>query len=344
MNYWLHRISHHAEVSYPLLKKGILSIGWSGLGGEEFIGKCQNKFAYFEQTFIAEGWDLARNRYSLWRFIAEMKKDDIVLIPSWGTFSVYQIAEDLPFGIEKLDVGDLKDWNGRTIVFDGDLRPQGTNSKEDVIDLGFFRKVNPILLDIPRSEYADQPLTSRMKIRTTNANISDIGESVRNAVQSFEHKKPINLHGQIIEKTNSHVLSLIRTQLNPDKFESLVEWYCKKAGATSVTLPSKNESGKKGDADIVATFDQIKTIIYVQAKHHVNETSEWALEQIREYKLSKDSMDDGYARIGWVISSADKFSKQCDAAAKEAHVILINGAQFATMLLNIGLSKLEDSL
>lgn len=27
--YWLHRISHHGEVSYDLLKKGYLTVGWS---------------------------------------------------------------------------------------------------------------------------------------------------------------------------------------------------------------------------------------------------------------------------------------------------------------------------
>ena len=29
MNYYLHRISHHDELAYPLLERGILSIGWS---------------------------------------------------------------------------------------------------------------------------------------------------------------------------------------------------------------------------------------------------------------------------------------------------------------------------
>lgn len=28
-NYWIHRISHIAEISYPLLDVGYLSYGWS---------------------------------------------------------------------------------------------------------------------------------------------------------------------------------------------------------------------------------------------------------------------------------------------------------------------------
>ena len=31
MKYWLHRISHEAKVSYPLLESGYLSIGWSDM-------------------------------------------------------------------------------------------------------------------------------------------------------------------------------------------------------------------------------------------------------------------------------------------------------------------------
>jgi len=39
MKYYLHRISHHTEWSYPLLEQGaLLSIGWSGFGSQpEFV-------------------------------------------------------------------------------------------------------------------------------------------------------------------------------------------------------------------------------------------------------------------------------------------------------------------
>ena len=37
MNYWLHRISHCAEASWPLLEKGILTIGFSELSNNAFF-------------------------------------------------------------------------------------------------------------------------------------------------------------------------------------------------------------------------------------------------------------------------------------------------------------------
>jgi len=57
----------------------------------------------------------------------------------------------------------------------------------------FYRKVKSVLLNIPREGYADQGLYSRMKIRQTNADITDSAESVENARKAFEQKKPINI-------------------------------------------------------------------------------------------------------------------------------------------------------
>ena len=37
MDIWLHRISHCSEVSYKLLEKGYISIGFSAVSNEEFM-------------------------------------------------------------------------------------------------------------------------------------------------------------------------------------------------------------------------------------------------------------------------------------------------------------------
>ena len=43
-NYWLHRISHNSEASYPLLEEGYLSIGFSNyFSNEEFLEEFQGK-------------------------------------------------------------------------------------------------------------------------------------------------------------------------------------------------------------------------------------------------------------------------------------------------------------
>jgi hypothetical protein len=55
-------------------------------------------------------------------------------------------------------------------------------------------------------------------------------------------------------------------------------------------------------------------------------------------------MDDGYSKIYWVISSADNFSKESYDFAKEAKVQLVDGKQFATMLLEAGILNLDEAL
>ncbi len=47
-----------------------------------------------------------------------------------------------------------------------------------------------------------------------------------------------------------------------------------KIGAEYSIIPAKNKPGKKdgADADIIAEFENIKHIIYIQAKHHEGES------------------------------------------------------------------------
>jgi hypothetical protein len=271
-----------------------------------------------------------------------MRKGDLIVVPSWGTFSVYELTEDMAEPVAEIKLSDIKDWHGNNIEKNEDgllYRKTGEH-----IDLGFVRKVKLIKKDIPRYEYADAALTSRMKIRSTNADMSDLKGSIEKALEGFTKGQPLSIYSQIITKTQQSILDTIRGELTPGKFEILVEWYFKRIGASDVYIPSKNESGKEGDADVVAVFEPLKTIIYSQVKFHTGETSSWAIEQITNYKDQKDSMDDGYSKICWVISSADNFSKQSYDFAKEAKVQLIDGKQFTTMLLEAGIVNLDKAI
>lgn len=344
MSIWLHRISHHAEVAYPLLKQGYLSIGYSDFSDSEFIEDISkpNSWQTFEKYFDDTWGSRPKTRYNLWRFINEMSEKDYVLVPSWGNFSIFEFEEEDAKIIADIDTTELKDWHGNNI----EKRENGLlyNSKGELIDLGFVRKVKAIKKGIPRYEYADAALTSRMKFRSTNADISDLEDSIDKAIASFEKGQPLNIHSQIIEKAKQGVLETLRSELTPDKFEILVKWYFQRIGASEVYIPSKNESGKEGDADVVAIFEAIKTIIYVQAKFHSGETSSWAIEQISDYKDQKDSMDDGYSKISWVITTADNFSQEAFSYAKDYKVQLIDGNQFTRMLLEAGINNLNKAL
>lgn len=341
MNYWLHRISHLAELSYPLLDKGFLTIGFSDFTNPELIDKVlENDWNYFNAQFKEMWGNVPRTRHNLWHFL-KMKKGDIVIVPSWGTFFVCEIIDDKPLLIDEIYSEDLKSWGNKPVNLKGNhlARENG-----NVYDLGFARKVNVLYKNISREKFADAKLTARMKIRQTNAQINDLKSNIEKSIDNYKANKPIHLHSTIIDKTANLVLETIKSELNPDKFEKLIKIYFKTAGANEVYIPAKNERGKEGDADIVAVFENLKLIIYTQAKFQKGQISEWATNQILDYKTNKESIDDGYNKIAWVITTANQFNDNAENIAKENEIQLINGLEFSKMLLNGGINLLNTSL
>lgn len=347
MNYWLHRISYEMNISYPLMEKGYLSIGFSDFCDKVFLEQLGNDGIardYFEKSILDKWGKKTRNRYCLWRFIKEMKKGDWVVVPEWGgTFSVYELTEDdvLLASDDRLDLPE-KDWNGNKIAHDKIYNMLcTTDQKNGYYDIGFLRKCKQIECNIPRQEYADMALNSRMKILSTNANISDLKDNIETAVESFRIKKPINLKEKLVEKTVSIWNETIKKVLTPDKYEKLVKWYFTQIGASDVYIPPKNYEGKQGDVDVVATFERLKTIVYVQVKKYDGETSDWAVQQIVDFSNSKELGSDYYFSQFWVISSADCFSEECKNMATANHVRLIDGKEFVQMLLDVGIDSLD---
>ena len=340
MHFWLHRITggdNALPFSTTLLEANYLSIGWCDFSNEESLAKIRADIDSFNQVFVDAGCGLPRNRWNLWRFINEMKQGDIIIVPLPYRFSVYRIADDAVYTSASIDKDLLLDWDGKKAVLgnDGYLR----NADGAIVDLGFFRRVEPIEKNIPRAEYADQELYSRMKIRQTNASINDLRDSIKHAVENFREKKPINLRRSILSEAASVVLNKIRSLQNDSKFEKLVQWYLESIGGT-VQTPSKNETPTEaGDADKVAIFDKLGLVVMVQAKKHSGQTDSWAIEQINAYK--KHHLFDELTTVLWVVSTCDSYSPEAVQAASVAGVRLINGTEFSRMILDSGLDGLN---
>lgn len=353
MRYWLHRISirNCINVTYLLLEKGYLSIGFSDFCDNElkFLSEFYSKnnddaWKFLEDTMQREWGGIYRNRYYLWRFLREMKKGDWVLVPSSGTFSVYEVLDDKAIAANDpfFSFPDT-DWNGERIIRDPEYNmPQLEGSKDRYMDIGFLKRCRPLYLDISRSEYADATLTSRMKVLFTNADISELEENILTAISHFKSKRPINLKYELVDRTVGIWEKTLLDIPSPEKFEKLVEWYFIKIGASSVEIPPKRYAGKEGDVDVIATFENLKTVVNVQVKHYSGQTSECAVNQITDYAKSGRNECDEYNSILWVISSSESFSEECIKKARENRVRLINGVEFTKMLLDVGLEKLES--
>ena len=234
-NYWLHRISHEAQLSYPLLKENWLSIGFSDFAFPDFLKQKDNLGRnewddYFEKQFKELWGCLPRSRYSLWYFLTDMKPGDYVLVPGNGVFSVFKI-EGEPKLLVSVGLGGTKTTSGCNVSIKRDAYGEEkvfSGKNPELIDLGFVRCVKPIAQDISRAKFAKAQLTSRMKIRKATANISTLKDSVQESINSFQNNSPINLYASIKNKIVPDVLASIRDNLGSDKLEKLVEWYLRR--------------------------------------------------------------------------------------------------------------------
>lgn len=345
--YYLHRITGGANArpyAIHLLGKEneekYLSIGWCDFSEDAFVQDVLARdIEAVNEWLTHEGYTpLSPSRWCLWRFIKQMQPGDYVLVPSWGTFSVYKILDDKVYTNQSLPIEKLRTSGSSYPIYDGKyLRDE----KGNYIDLGFYRKVEKVEIDIPRSLYAKKRLISRMKIRQTNADITDIKELVNEAIVAYSLEKPVNLKENILNDIVEKTFYQIKETLDANKFEDLVRWYLESLGAAWVDTPPKNASStKEGDADKVAYFEKLKLIVMVQAKRHEDITKEWAVQQITNYRDNNKTPDE-YTSILWVISTGDDFSPEAKQLAEDNGVRLINGLEFTKLILDSGLYGMD---
>ena len=333
MNYWLHRISHYSEVSYDLLDKGYLTIGWKSIAKTDVIKVInQGENAYRE---FAKNHDMS-SIWNLWYF-AKMKKGDIIVVPMYNKeFGIYEVLEEIK-PIYDLAPLDFKNSSGDIIKLTSDNFIN--ESKNTEIDLGFYLEVKEI--NKTKREFADRKLISRMKMRQTNGNISDLKNEIEKAKYA---KDPKNIKGEIIKAlSGTFIENTLFSEYTPEQIEVLVKQYFIKMGASDATIPAKNDPDKVegSDVDVIATFNELNTAFYVQVKHHKGETEPWAVKQVSSYmEKYYYNLEDNVVNIPWVLTTG-KFSEETKIEAAKNNVVLVDGEDFVKMLLNAGLSNID---
>ena len=203
MNYWLHR-NTGGNNAHPyakaLLDKGLLSIGWSEFSSERNKSYIYTKGrAGVDKLYSEYGWPNARNRYCLSRFIAEMKKGDLVVVPTSGKFSIYEVLDDVVYSNEDIEHSLFTDVNGIPaerasrnghFIF---LDNQGNE-----IDLGFYRRVKPRISNRSRYDNIDPRLDNKMRTLMTNININDVGMAIDNILSDKKGDSDVQIKTSIL--------------------------------------------------------------------------------------------------------------------------------------------------
>lgn len=173
-NYFMHRIKggdNALSKSSELLEKGYLSIGWSDFSRTEFVKEIQDYgMKAITDKYISEGWTLKRNRWSLWRFIKEMKDGDLVLVPGFPIYSELSIYKVVGNEVYTNDSKEIKSFN-----------------IEKEVDLGFYRKVEKVKEKISKSTLSEN-LYRRLKIQQTNSCINDLAKDVEAVIKGETQK------------------------------------------------------------------------------------------------------------------------------------------------------------
>lgn len=342
--YWLHRISYHSELSYDLLEKGYLTIGWSMFldKPDEIIETIKERESDTDFRNYTESYGVkSTSRWSLWNF-GKMKKSDIVLVPMYDSnFGVYRIKEEIQ-PISKMKLNNFIARNKEEYKISGSYLIK--SSTKEIVDIGFFIEVESILehKDPKPRSYSESELRSRMKIRQTTADISDLAKQVDNAIHA---EKAHDVYMIFIEEMqNKFIEDKIFLNYTPEQVELIVAQYFKSQGADEVKVLAKNDPDKPegSDADVLAEFADLRTNYYVQVKNHEDETGIHGLEQIKTYMdyINSIPVDDYKVNIGWFLTTA-VFAEEVKQKAIEYNIRLINGKDFLEMIFNAGIDVLD---
>lgn len=247
----------------------------------------------------------------MWRFIREMTKGDLVVVPYGSKFYVARVLG--PATYDQARIGD---------------------------DTAYRRNVDWLneKQAIPRS-IARSALISRMKIQGTTAYASDVLAEIEECIATAESKSKPSFNNDLQLRLIRETLSEIRNgRMDSFGFENLIRNVFVSLGADEARIIPRNQD--KG-ADIVATFrvaGAFRQVVAVQAKHWQPDSpvGRDVVEQLIRGIVAES------ANLGMIVTSgtisedaivaAEQFSEESGISIE-----LVDGEQFAKLIIEYGI-------
>jgi predicted Mrr-cat superfamily restriction endonuclease len=310
------RIAPSGEDKVPeALREDQIIIGWANADGllnpkldwERFRGII-NKAYYSQEPTLRKAGAAAGN---MWRFIREMKLDDLVVVPYGSDFYVGQITGNASYELSNADDDSAY------------RRPvKWLNGKKP----------------IPR-QLARSALISRMKTQGTSADATDLLEEIKECLGLAEKGRAPTFESDLQSRLVREVLSELRGgRMESFGFERLIQTVLLGLGAQEARIIPRSQD--KG-ADLVAIFrvaGAFQQIIAVQAKHWRPEppVGRDVVQQLIR------GMEAESATLGMVVTSGSIGDDAAQAAEEYferagLRIELVDGEQFAKLIVEHGI-------
>jgi predicted Mrr-cat superfamily restriction endonuclease len=251
----------------------------------------------------------------MWRFIRDMKPDDLVVVPYGREFYVAEIMGPATYDPAKVETDSAY------------RRPvKWLNNKKA----------------IPR-EMARSALISRMKTQGTSATASDLLDEIKECLSLTEKGQTPTFQSDLQTRLIREVLAELRAgHMDSYRFERLIQTVLLDLGAEEATIIPRSQD--KG-ADIVAKFRVAGTflqVVAVQAKHWKPEPPV-GRDVVHQLIRGMEAED---ATLGMVVTSGSIGDDAIQAAEqffveKGLRIELVDGEQFAKLIVEHGIRRVK---
>ena len=297
------------------LRENQIIIGWAyaaGLLNPKLdwgqFREILNKAYYSEEPTLRKAGAAAGN---MWRFIRDMKPDDLVVVPYGREFYVAKIIGPATYDPAKAD--------------------DDTSYRRPV---EWLNKKKPIARQVARSA-----LISRMKTQGTSAYATDLLEEIQECLSVAEKGQKPKFENDLQSRLIREVLSELQGgRMESFGFERLIATVLTSLGAEEVRIIPRSQD--KG-ADLIAIFrvaGVFQQVVAVQAKHWRPEppVGRDVVEQLIR------GMEAESATLGMVVTSGSIGDDAVQAAEKHfeekgIRIELVDGEQFAKLIVEHGI-------
>ena len=296
------------------MKNDIVGIGWAecdqlGLitDWDGFKQHLASKYTDYQASPRA----LGNAAGSCWRFIHDIGKNDLIVIPVQDGFLAAETTEDNSF-----------------------YSPEHVS-----IDFAWRRNIKWLISSpIPRS-HADNLLRRRLKARQTCVEASDLIDPI---LKALEQKSPLRFAESVKAASMPIIYEKLATTIDDLGLEKLVALLASANGATATVQAKQQHS--TGDFDVIATHDlcianeEASIKVAYQVKQHEGVSGSKAVQQLIDRLLEEDASG---IHICVVVSTAEEFSQNAQELAKNNDIVLIDRKGLAEWIMDVGLEKLQ---